>query len=360
MRVAVIGGIYGKSMEYRETVRITPETTLESGLRARGIDVTTFSHYARIDRQEFDIIHVHHLSWGAVRAAVDRSPAAFVFTAHDGAALTGTLSRRKKLAMAFVVERADALVALSSPEADFQKRDGSVKGALHRVIANGVDPAPFPRRRTNQQGVGAPWEVLFVGQLVEIKRVDLLLKALAAAGYPFNLKLAYQNPQLKLDLQALAERLGIARSVEFLGPRNPEELCALYNAADMLVLPSSGEALPTVVTEAMLTGTPVIATDVGGIRAQLGGFGILVPPDRPEELAGALREMYSNYARFFESGASMASYARRNFSAEAMVAQHIEMYEQLAATRMRRRRRTALWLSNTITRTLLSCHPQLS
>src|SRR3954465_2118275 len=104
LRICLIGGIFGANEDYRRLVRWTPETTLATGLRDLGYEVATFSHYDDLDRGSFDIIHVHHLAWGAVVAATDSRPARFVYTAHARPA--------RSLISDFVTARADAIVAL--------------------------------------------------------------------------------------------------------------------------------------------------------------------------------------------------------------------------------------------------------
>jgi glycosyltransferase involved in cell wall biosynthesis len=83
--------------------------------------------------------------------------------------------------------------------------------------------------------------------------------------------------------------------VRFAGPRIGADLDRSYASADLLVLPSRAETYGMVVTEALARGLPVVAADVGGVAEALGhgtgGIrpGLLVPPDDPAALAGALR-----------------------------------------------------------------------
>ena len=82
--------------------------------------------------------------------------------------------------------------------------------------------------------------------------------------------------------------------VRFSGPQTSDQLGRSYRSADVLVLPSRGETYGMVVTEALARGLPVVAADVGGVPEALGHGGgtrpgLLVPPDDPAALAGALR-----------------------------------------------------------------------
>ncbi len=166
-------------------------------------------------------------------------------------------------------------------------------GALHsQSFPNGVSTDNYQYARNNRAGKGQPWQLLFVGQLVEIKGVDRLIRALALLPRNIELLLAFHVDTLRGHLEQLARQLGLQNHVHFLGSRTPDELRTLYQRSDLLVLPSLAEALPSVVTEAMLCGTPVVATDVGGIRDQLGGYGMVVPPREAEALSRAIGEVY--------------------------------------------------------------------
>jgi glycosyltransferase involved in cell wall biosynthesis len=339
MKIALIGGIYGKDESFRRILRATPETSLEHGLKVRGHEVATFSHYVGIDAREFDVVHVHHLSYGATRMSGDNSAAAFVYTSHDGPAMAGSPTRlSRQIAAQFVMSRADAVVALSKAEANFQQRNYPLAGAIHTVIPNGIDVTNYIYARNNAAGKGRPWQLLYVGQLIVLKNVDVLLRALALIEQPTELALVYQNSALEIPLRKLAVELGLSDRVRFLGPKSPQELPATYQRADVLVLPSAGEAFPSVVTEAMLCGTPVVGTDVGGVREQLGGSGVCVSPGNPDELAAAISYVLDHYDRFAARTEATSWYAREQFSSASMVDRHLELYVKLLTLKEPRRR----------------------
>jgi glycosyltransferase involved in cell wall biosynthesis len=343
MRIALVGGIYGKGESFRRNIQFTPETLLEQGLMARGHEVITFSHHAAIDPRRFDVIHVHHLSYGAIRAAADSSDAAFVYTSLDGAAMTRSSSPlSRQIATRFVMSRADAVVPLSKTEADFQQRSYPLAGAIHAVIPTGIDSTNYAYARNNAAGKGRPWQLLYVGQLIALKNVDVLLRTLALLKRPVELDLVYHNSALEIPLRKLTSELGLSERVRFLGPKSPQELATIYQRADVFVLPSAADALPSVVTEAMLCGTPVVATDVGGVREQLGGYGVCVSPGRPDELAAAITKVLDHYEQFAARSETASAYAKKQFSIESMVDRHLELYANLLDQKRPRRRHTAL------------------
>lgn len=357
MRVAIVGGIYGKPEAYRRAHRIAPETALEDGLRRRGVDVSTFSHFSPIDCGSFDVVHVHHLSWGAIRAATDSSSAAFVFTPHR---MAESLPAHSRMVMHFVLRRVDFSIALSAREKAYQEHKYRLGPETSAVISNGVSTDTYTMQGRVRRVAGTPWRILFVGQLIPLKRVDVLLEAVARIPLPLNVTLVYQSAGLEAQLRSLAAQLGIGDRVQFAGQKSPEELSRLYRSSDLLVLPSSTEALPNVVTEAMLCGTPVVASDVGGIREQLAGFGKVVAPNSSKALASAIGEVLAGYERFEMQANEMSEHARRTFSVDAMVDQHLDLYRRLCKPAMRRRNRLLLGPGNSLARFGLELWPSAS
>lgn len=331
MRIALIGGIYAKGGQRSSYVKATPETTLEDGFRAAGHQVCTLSHYDDVDFSAFDITHVHHLSYGALRMAADPTRCRFVYTNHDASQMNGfPLSLPQRLSLRYVFSRADAIVSLSEAEAGFQRSHYPTAGAELSTIVNGIDPTLFSySERQPLPASNQPWRILFAGQLIPLKGCDLLLRALAQVAHPFELSLVYQNDSLKKQLMDLAAQLGIAAQVKFLGKRDPQQLAHLYRKSHLLVLPSATEALPSVLTEAMLCGLPFVASRVGGIPEQSAGYGILLAQRSPENIAQAIRRVLDNYPQFVERSAAMSAHARQQFSITSMIQRHLELYETL-------------------------------
>ena len=332
MRICLVGGIYERGGARKDFLEITPETTLENGLRARGHQVATLSHYDTVDFDSFDVVHVHHLSYGALRMAAARSRVPFVFTAHDARRMNGQRQTAiEREVMRFVLSRADAVVALSGLEARFQRGAYPLEDAVHLAIPNGIDPALYSFARNNSAGRERPWQLLYAGQLIPVKGVGLLLEALALLPPSIELNLVYQTGALEAELRALAASLNLSHRVRFLGRLGPAQLAAMYQSSDLLVLPSASEA-PSVITEAMLCGLPFVATAVGGIPEQANGFGWLLEKRGAPELAGAILHVLRNYDTFARAGRAMSVQARERFGIENMIERHLELYRRLAAS----------------------------
>lgn len=135
------------------------------------------------------------------------------------------------------------------------------------VHYTGLDQSRFvPRDRASERarlGISDPL-ILSVGALIPRKNQHLLIAALPLLPDVI-LMLAGQGPS-ESDYRALAARLGVADRVRFLGSVPHDDLPALFAAADVMALVSESEGLANAWVEALACGTPIVASDVGGIR----------------------------------------------------------------------------------------------
>jgi glycosyltransferase involved in cell wall biosynthesis len=140
--------------------------------------------------------------------------------------------------------------------------------------------------------------VLFVGQLVRGKGVDLLLRAIARTRTRARLIIAGQGNQ-EDELKELSSSLDLGARVEFAGDVGKERLAHLRSRARCLAMPSRApETFGLAGLEALSSGLPVIASDVGGLREWLedGGNGIAVPSGDVDALARAIDRLSADDA----------------------------------------------------------------
>jgi glycosyltransferase involved in cell wall biosynthesis len=104
-------------------------------------------------------------------------------------------------------------------------------------------------------------------------------------------------------------------------------------AADIFVLPSLSEGLPLALLEAMFAGRPIVASDVGEVRAALaqGTAGVVVGPGNPGALAAALDRLLSNPQEAGSLGARAAAQARAEYDLSRMVHRYVGVYEAALA-----------------------------
>jgi glycosyltransferase involved in cell wall biosynthesis len=175
---------------------------------------------------------------------------------------------------------------------------GLVSSGKVRVIPNGIDAealrAPAGERVRVRAELGLKPEEfvwLAIGRLLPQKDYPTLLQAFAPlARSPARLLIAGRGPLLD-ELQQQAQLLGIATQVMFLGVR--QDIASLLAAADGFVLSSAWEGMPNVVMEALAAGTPVVATQVGGVPELVttGKSGLLAPPRDPAALSQAMGQL---------------------------------------------------------------------
>jgi glycosyltransferase involved in cell wall biosynthesis len=185
------------------------------------------------------------------------------------------------------------------------------------------------------------WRLLFSGQLIPRKGVDVLLQALALVRPQLRivLRLVYHNPTDLPAMQALALQLGLAEDVIFVGRRDASGMAEEYLLAHALVLPSraGAESLPSVITESLLAQKPVVASADAGIPEQVLDAGVLATPGDVASLAAALVRLTSGYERFAAAAQRRSTDMHPEYDIDTMVDRHLELYETLLTARPGRR-----------------------
>lgn len=216
------------------------------------------------------------------------------------------------------------------------------------VIPPGVDlerfqPIPKP---VAKEVVGIPLEsrnILFAGRIEPLKGIDTLLRAMALiqkrrpeavedvtvsiiGGDPWSDDLDDEMARL----QALRHDLDIHDLVTFLGSKDQEILPYHYAAAEMVVMPSHYESFGLVALEAMATGTPVIASEVGGLAFVVrdGETGVHVPSRDPEALAEKIYYLLADEERLKELGLRALEHAR-HYAWPVIATRILALYHEL-------------------------------
>jgi teichuronic acid biosynthesis glycosyltransferase TuaC len=224
----------------------------------------------RLQREgfDFDLIDAHYFYPDGVAAALlakwfDKP---FVVTARGSDVnLISTYAIPRKL-MRWAAGRSKAAISVSSALSESLASMGVDRSKL-MVLRNGVDlenfkPVLQARARGELGWPDAP-TLISVGHLVENKGHHIAIELLAKLP-EFRLVIVGAGPE-RGSLEKLALSLGVAQRVLFAGHIAQQHLSVYYSAANILILASSREGWPNVLLEAMACGTPVVATDVGGI-----------------------------------------------------------------------------------------------
>lgn len=330
MRILLVSGIFAMPEEFRaQKLQETTETLLYDALRSRGVDVQARGHAYHDDWSGFDVVHLHHLANSCVRMLLPQRRAV-VFSRHA----TKSLPLHHRIVLRQTYAHSTKVVV--SSEEERRRLEGVVPPEKVSVLYNGVRSDSFPARTRSAPAPGERWVLLYVGQLIELKRVHQAieeLRDLVARGRDAELRIISQRETLRGELEARAAALGVGDRVRFLGPKGREALGREMDQAHLLLLPSRTEALSTVVTESAIAGLPVAAYNVGGMREQVPvGWPVPEPDDRAgysELVRGALDD-YAATARRWEAHVPVA---RRRFSITATVDGHLDLYREVASRR---------------------------
>lgn len=290
----------------------------------------------------FDVVHVHwpipHAVLGLAARAAAGVPVVCSFYSVE---LTWVRRRMPFLRpfLRYVIRTSDAVTAISS------STEAMVRELWDRPVARipfgaTVEPgAPAPPAPPSDS---RPFRVLFVGRLVERKGVHHLIDAVARVRERRRVELhVVGDGPHRGALEAHASRAGLGEAARFHGFVSSDELSRRFEESDVFVLPAvvdakgDVEGLGVVLIEALLHGTPVIASAAGGIVdiVRDGETGLLVPPGDPAALAEALARVQDDPAlaiRLVEGG---RRHVEREFSWEVVVGRLVELYRGLAESR---------------------------
>ncbi len=312
------------------TVRVgfPPLPTAQASLPLRLLAVG--AGYRLLVAQGFrpDLIHAHVYLSGFAGEVVGRGRVPVVISEHLSPFVTGTIGRPQRALARRAYESADLVCPVSD---DLGRRLAAIAPrARLRTVPNPVDTDRF---RPGRRAEGGP-RIVAVARLHERKGIDHLLRAFARVREhrpTAELTIAGDGPE-RPALEALAADLHLDGPARFLGLRDHAAVAELMRGADLLVLPSLAENLPTVVLEAHACGLPVVATDVGGTREALDpSAGRLVEPADDEALAAAIAAMLA----VDHDGEAVAARARERYGYDAVADRWEATYRELLATRER-------------------------
>jgi D-inositol-3-phosphate glycosyltransferase len=246
------------------------------------------------------------------------------------------------------LRRADRIIAATMAELTQLRFLYQADARKLVTIPPGVDTGhfyPIPADEAKQY-IGLKPEnrmVLFVGRIEPLKGVDILIQAMAQLDSreldrPFHLAViggevgvAPQDMSAEMKrLQKLCDDLRMGSMVVFLGKRSQDTLPYYYSAAEVVAMPSLYESFGLVALEAMACGTPVIASEVGGLGylVQNGVTGYTIPDSDPQALSEKLALLLGDPALRNEMGQRAVEYAA-DYAWEKIAAQIAALYYEV-------------------------------
>jgi D-inositol-3-phosphate glycosyltransferase len=313
---------------------------------------------ATLQGSHYDVIHSHYWQSGLAAAALAKAWDAPLIHSHH----TLGLVKNRFLAPgdvrepearlrgeAEVIDMADVLLASTEEEQHYL---ACFYGASHdrlKTLPPGVDHRLFsPGDRVEARaalGLGDEPVILYVGRIQRLKGIDLAIRAFKELSHliaPTEAKFLIVGGASGAGgedevhrLKDLARSLGIEGRVRFLGPRPHADLPTYYRAADALVVCSHYESFGLAALEAQASGTPVVATAVGGLSyiVKDGESGFLLDTRDPSAFAARIATLLNDpmlLASFGFEGVQRA----RSFSWRRTADELLDLYECLVDERL--------------------------
>lgn len=295
---------------------------------------------AWLRRNKPDVVHAHlpHAAWMARASRLLVNSRVVVDSIHSGS--TGGWPR--KFLYRLTRSLPDCVIAVSHAAAEAHLLAGMADPHRLTVIPNGVDINAWRPEESDREvvrrklGLGSEFVWLAAGRLEPVKDYPTMLNAFARLSDRANLLIAGAGTQER-ELELMAERMGVASKVKFLG--FVPDVGPMMQAADGFILTSRWEGLPVAVLEAAACQLPQVATRVSGTSEAIedGVTGLLAEQGDDAGLSEAMNRMM---AMLREERRQMGVRARQRvierFSLEAVLDRHESLYRELLTAKTRK------------------------
>ena len=239
------------------------------------------------------------------------------------------------------IEECEKVICISADNEDLVSKTFPAQTEKIVRMRNGYNPDVFNVCDADRAAVLAKYGIeanghdliLFAGKMTQFKGIDILLDAAAIyeKKLPNAITVLAGDGEERDALEQQARDLGLER-VFFIGNVSQDELAQLYNSADVSVVSSRNEAFGLVAVEALACGTPVVATNQGGLPDFVNReVGELVNPEDAQDLARGIEETLIRALANKAWREEVAAYAENNYSQGAILQELIEVYESACA-----------------------------
>jgi alpha-maltose-1-phosphate synthase len=290
----------------------------------------------------YDLVHIHNpipaLEMKRVAIACVKKGVPYVISTHGFVEITSggqaySLNNfHEKLAwklfidkpLSYVIEHATKVFALSPLEYPTLNSMG-IKNNKICVVTNGVNPAFYSRNseseiQTISQKFGLPNLgekkspiAIFLGNHTQNKGINCLLDAFKQVEKSFNLIICGKK-RSEIDYDVFSKQCSENKKIIFTDRLSNEEIACLFQYADIFVYPTLSDTLPLVILEAMASGLPVIATNVGGIPYQIDeSCGVLVEAGNPLAVKEAFEYMTEDMHKLREMSNAVVQVVKAKF-----------------------------------------------
>lgn len=306
-----------------------------------------------VEEYKPDVIHVHHasnLSWVAnyIKAVYQIH---YIITSHNTDVINAILDKRYIPLTQDALTRADVITAVSNNTKDrLLKILGKGIHSFYRktkVVPCGVDTKLFPIEGSvaevdKKYGLKNKKVVLYSGKITAIKGVDLFIKAAKKFPDAIFVVMGDGDELPAMKNLAIKEKISNVVFTGYLGKEDRRIISQLYRRADLVSVPSTvSEGIPLTALEALSSGTPVVASDTGGIPTAVKHMrnGILVKPKSLSSLVAGIELVLNNKALAQKLGHRGRRDAVDKFDWHVIAKKMIRLY-QIPYERSRKNRQT--------------------
>ncbi len=228
----------------------------------------------------------------------------------------------------------NAALILTATQATVAGIPARYRNKCRNLLENGVDlnifsPAPWPPAPTDLE----PLQIAYVGRLLPFKGLGMLLEAVKALDFPYQLTIVGEGPE-RGALEAQTQACGLTERVRFTGNLPLNQVSEVMRQCHVFCLPSVRESGGAVLLEAMAAARPVIAVDFGGpaeiVDAEIG---VKLPPTGKADVVAGLIEHLTDVRRRPELWSAMGRAGRRRvellYSWDAKIASAVKLYQEL-------------------------------
>lgn len=289
-----------------------------------------------IKRDKIDIVHIHAQIFRCYLPLQLMAWCAGLGVMRTSHSTAGEKGVRRRFSARLTGTTCHVWTAVGGDGAEQLKIMAEIGDDKIKVVANGINADAFGQhQRKNRQVyrrlLGTDRDeflILWVGRLIGIKDALTAVRAFALARQSMKsarLIIAGDGSE-RAKLEGEIKRLGIVKWVRLLGSRS--DIPQLLSAADLFVISSTAEGMPTSVAEAMLSGVAVLGTDIPGVRyaCDYGRAGMLVPPKSPEKMAEAMVELAFKPEKRKAIANTGYLRAKELFTVNKMVERYEELY----------------------------------
>lgn len=280
-----------------------------------------------------DIIHTQHIwIWSSI---VTEYNLPTVITSHGSDMMGYDIDNSFGTYCKKAIKNCDKIITISKKNNEVVLGNFPEAKEKSVTLKNGYDPKIFYLQDLNREeilkefGINKKYNkvVMFAGRLTENKGIDVLLKSAKKYEDGDTLTIIAGGGGLMPDLIKQIKELNL-KDVVLLGDQTQENLSKLYNIADVLAVPSRVEGFGLVAIEALACGTPVVATNKGGMTDFINDeVGALVDVENEVMLENEILKIL-NEEKVFDRF-KLAEYAKNNYSEKVVINDLINMYKDI-------------------------------